>query len=146
MEKLNFKLTILITMSLAAQLLMENLDQEIKYMIEDYEWRRETRFGLGAINKNLNKASEYFNKARTAYERFLEPSRTRCLKDKKTGKFSVQFHDDNMRDANEMLRLEMLYYDKCFQNLDNVNAVFKFLRSLEGQGIFTDEDIEQFRM
>lgn len=134
------------TMSLAAQILMEDMDTTLRFTGVDAAWRRETKFGLGEINKNITKAVRDFNKARTAYDTFIEPSRTKCLTDKKTGKFNVLDNDDNMRDANEMLRLLLLYYDKCFQDFDNVNAVFKYLRSLKGQGAFTDADVERFRI
>lgn len=146
MKKINFKLTMMFTMALAAQLLLEDMEPELKFNGVDANWRRETRFGLGEISKNLGKALSSFNKARTAYEMFIEPSRERCMRDKETGKFSVQNHDDNMRDANELIRMAMLYYDRCFLDFANVNAVFKFLRELPGQDIFTDEDIERFRM
>lgn len=146
MKKINFKLTMMFTMALATQLLLEDMEPELKFNGVDANWRRETRFGLGKISQNLGKALSSFNKARTAYEMFIEPSRERCMRDKETKKFNAQVYDDAQKDANEVLRLVMLYCEKCFQNFDNVNAVFKHLRSLEGMGIFTDEDIERFRM
>lgn len=146
MRKINFKLTMMFTMALATQLIMEDMEPDLKFEGVDANWRRETRFGLQEISKNLDKAVRSFAKARAAYERFIEPSRNKCMKDKETGKFSVQNHDDNMRDANEIIRLLMLYCDRCFLYFDNVNSVFTHLRSLKGQDIFTDEDIERFRM
>lgn len=49
-------------------------------------------------------------------------------------------------ESNEMCRLLLLYYDKCDKNVDNANAVFKFLRSLEGEGIITESDLDRFRL
>lgn len=49
-------------------------------------------------------------------------------------------------ESNEMCRLLLLYYDKCDKNEDNANAVFKFLRSLEGEGIITESDLDRFRL
>lgn len=145
MRKINFKLTALHVLALATQILMEDMDAEMKLEGVSAEWRRETRFGLKEISDNIGKASRCFGKARTAYERFIEPSKDRCMRDK-DGRFSPQMYTDNLKDANELLRLSLLYMEKCYQDFDNVNAVFRHLRSLKGCGVLEDTDIERYRI
>lgn len=145
LDKLNSILTIALTLPLASRLLMEYADAEMRLEGVDAEWRRETRFGLGEMNKNLDKALGYLGKAKAAYDRFIEPSRDKCLRDEKTHKFDVKMHDEGMKDANETIRLHMLHYDRSYQNPENTKKIFDFLESLESQGIFTNKDTEQFK-
>lgn len=49
-------------------------------------------------------------------------------------------------ESNEMCRLILLFADKCGKNIDNANAVFKFLRGLEGEGVITENDLDRFRL
>lgn len=49
-------------------------------------------------------------------------------------------------ESNELCRLVLLFADKCGKNVDNANAVFKFLRSLDGEGIITEDDLDKFRL
>lgn len=49
-------------------------------------------------------------------------------------------------ESNELCRLILLFADKCSKNMDNSNAVFKFLRSLEGEGVVTEDVLDRFRL
>lgn len=48
-------------------------------------------------------------------------------------------------ESNELARLILLYADKS-ANVDNVNEVFKLLRSLPGEDIITEEMLDRFRL
>lgn len=48
-------------------------------------------------------------------------------------------------ESNELARLILLYADKS-ADVDNVNKVFKHLRSLPGEGIITEELLDRFRL
>ena len=52
------------------------------------------------------------------------------------------FHED----ANELVRLVMLYVDRTARNNDGFAKVFKTLRQLPSNGFFKDEDISHFKM
>ena len=54
--------------------------------------------------------------------------------------------DDWNRSANETVRLLLLFSDKCWKSDDNANCVFKYLRSLDGEGVITEEALERFYM
>lgn len=48
-------------------------------------------------------------------------------------------------ESNELARLILLYADKS-ADVDNVNEVFKLLRSLPGEDIITEEMLDRFRL
>lgn len=52
--------------------------------------------------------------------------------------------DNRLIGSLELARLLLLYYEKCAFNDDNHNEVFKMLRSLDGDGMFSEKDIERF--
>ncbi len=49
-------------------------------------------------------------------------------------------------DANEIIRLVMLYIDRTALNKEGFGKVFRTLRRLPGAGLFGDEDIARYRM
>lgn len=49
-------------------------------------------------------------------------------------------------DANEIVRLVLLFIDRTARNNDGFSKVFKTLRQLPSAGIFNDEDITRFKM
>ena len=58
----------------------------------------------------------------------------------------VQAYDRFHEDANEVVRLVMLYIDRTARNNEGFAKVFKTLRQLSSNGIFKDEDISYFKM
>ena len=52
--------------------------------------------------------------------------------------------DNRLLGSLELARLLLLYYEKCAFDNNNHNEVFKKLRSLDGDGMFTEEDLERF--
>lgn len=52
--------------------------------------------------------------------------------------------DNRLIGSLELARLILLYYEKCAFDDDNYSEVFKKLRSLDGDGMFTEEDLERF--
>ena len=57
---------------------------------------------------------------------------------------AVEACDNRLLGSLELARLLLLYYEKCAFDDDNQNEVFKKLRSLDGEGMFTEEDIKRF--
>lgn len=55
-------------------------------------------------------------------------------------------YDDFNSDCNEIIRLVLLYIDRCSRDKAAFGKVFKTLRQLPSKGIFTDEDIARFKM
>lgn len=135
-RKLNFLLTATFVSALATRLMMEDLTDRTP-LKEDFKMK--TKWALGEIEKKLSACVKLF-------DTYVHPFIIGELKNDTTREFDPLKYDDNLRDANELCRLQLLYWDKCFQNFDNVNETFKFLRSLEGMGVFTEKDIEHYRL
>lgn len=57
---------------------------------------------------------------------------------------AVEACDNRLLGSLELARLLLLYYDKCAFDDDNQNEVFKKLRSMDGEGMFTEEDLKRF--
>lgn len=105
---------------------------------EEKQWRQERK-------KAFNEIRACAQKMRSLYERFILPDLIGSMKTKE-GKFDVCKYDDNMRDANELVRLMLWHWEKCFASYENVDKVFGFYESLSGSGIFTKEEIEKFKI
>lgn len=54
--------------------------------------------------------------------------------------------DSFEEDANEIIRLLMLYVDRTALNRDGFGKVFQTLRRMPGAGLFRDEDIARYKM
>ena len=52
--------------------------------------------------------------------------------------------DNHLMGSLELARLLLLYYDRCAFDDKNYCEVFKKLRALDGDGMFTEEDLERF--
>lgn len=52
--------------------------------------------------------------------------------------------DNRLIGSLEMARLLLLYYEKCAFDNDNYAVLFKKLRDLDGDGIFSEVDLERF--
>ena len=135
-RKLNFLLTISFVSSLATRLMLE--DVEGRMPLKD-DFRQQVKFALGKIIKNTGES-------KNLYDTVIHPFIVKEFFNNETKAFEPEKYDDNMADANECCRLLLLYWDKCFNNLDNVNAVFKFLRELPSAEIFDESDIEHYKL
>lgn len=52
--------------------------------------------------------------------------------------------DELRADANELLRLDMLFIDRAARDLDNANLIFKYIRSLPSYEIISEKEIARF--
>jgi len=137
-KKLDMLMTIMYTGALSNVLLLEELSRQLERQGGFDKYVRERK-------KLFNQIREHAKAMRVLYTK-LEPDYDLAFTDKENGKYSAKSYDDNMRDANELCRLMLLYWDKCFQSEKNMNLVFAHLRRLKGMGTFTDCDIEKFRL
>lgn len=51
-----------------------------------------------------------------------------------------------MEDYNELARLVLLWVEKCDNDAEKKNAVWKLLNGMEGIGVFSQDDIDRFRL
>lgn len=105
------------------------------------------------IDKELRKSKEKFNREkRLAYNRFMK-----CMQDAwhwyekfgvtesvwEASNRNVSVYDSVRADANELLREILLYIDRSHTNT-GFQSIFRFLRQLPEQGLFTSDDIARF--
>ena len=68
------------------------------------------------------------------------------ISDSTWGSNGAEAYDAFADDANEIARLIMLYVDRTARNRDGAKQVFDLLKSLPSGGIFSDKDIEKYRL
>lgn len=138
-KKANSKLTIMYVLALATNLVRNDVDRDLEHEECREEWKLETRLGLRKILSCVKDARTALRKANAAYERFIEPEKDRCI-------HSAEVYDGVSSDGNETVQLLMLYWDRCYRNIDNVYKIFAYIRSLPSSGMFDEEDINHFKL
>lgn len=140
-RKNNNLLTVTFVMASALRLMFEELCDSTTGM--DERFREDSKKAYKKIAANVTECVNL-------HDNVIEPYIQRCLseKDKESGKvvYDVESYQSHQMDANEACRLMLLYWDRCFNNFDNVNKAFASIRELPSCGIFSEEDIERYRL
>lgn len=137
-SKMNFLLTILVNSASATQIIMEKFDKMIVDKNAEKNWRQERK-------KAFNDIRACAEKMRILYDRYIHTDIVGSMKDE-NGDFDVVKYDNNQHDANELVRLMLWHWEKCFKSFDNVDKIFEFYESLPGSGVFSKEEIERFKI
>ena len=137
-SKMNFLLTILVNSASATQIIMEKFDKMIVDKNAEKNWRQERK-------KAFNDIRACAEKMRILYDRYIHTDIVGSMKDE-NGDFDVIKYDNNQHDANELVRLMLWHWEKCFKSFDNVDKIFEFYESLPGSGVFSKEEIERFKI
>lgn len=137
-SKMNFLLTILVNSASATQIIMEKFDKMIVDKNAEKNWRQERK-------KAFNDIRACAEKMRILYDRYIHTDIVGSMKDE-NGNFDVVKYDNNQHDANELVRLMLWHWEKCFKSFDNVDKIFEFYESLPGSGVFSKEEIERFKI
>ena len=137
-SKMNFLLTILVNSASATQIIMEKFDKMIVDKNAEKNWRQERK-------KAFNDIRACAEKMRILYDRYIHTDIVGSMKDE-NGDFDVVKYDNNQHDANELVRLMLWHWEKCFKSFDNVDKIFEFYESLPGVGVFSKEEIEKFKI
>ncbi|MGN0929866.1 MAG: hypothetical protein ACI4N3_04460, partial [Alphaproteobacteria bacterium] len=117
-----------------------------------YIMMRSVEYFIYDIDRRLKKQSYTFSekKKRQLLGISYELSRLKNEFDKLekdyTNNLKGEDYDIMMRDAFEHIRLMLLYADRCGSSEDNRNALFKFIRSLNGENIVSEDDLKRFYM
>ncbi len=85
--------------------------------------------------KTFARMVAYISKAQEEFDE-LEKDYTKNLDDKEYSLMN--------RDAQELVRLVLLFGDKCSRDKENNDNLFKYLRSMTGEEIVKEEDLERF--
>lgn len=59
---------------------------------------------------------------------------------------AVEATDNRLVGSLELARLILMYYEKCAFDDDNYKYIFRKMSGLDGDGMFSDEDIERFHL
>lgn len=100
-----------------------------------YEWQKESKQAFNRYIKCVKDSCYWFQKA-------IEEEVEYAVD--KSGE-GWDLYDSYLEDANEIVRLLMLYMDRSHE-LANRDKVFRFLREIPEQGLFTEQEIDKFRM
>lgn len=112
----------------SVEYLTYDIDRRLKQ--ESMCFSEKKRSQIKGIKYHVDKLIEEFDK--------LEKDYTNNLKG--------EDYDIMMRDAFEHIRLMLLYADRCGSSEENRNALFKYIRSLNSEGLITEDDLKRFYM
>lgn len=107
------------------------MDFERRMRIAHQEFRRDKKYQFRQIIDGIQRAYRAFQVLNSDIEHAAEPGNYVTL-------------DTWLEEANAVVRLLLLYDDRCGRILSNEESMFKFLRGLEGDGVITEEVLERF--
>lgn len=116
-------------LSLAMDRMM--LDFERRMKASGQEFRRDKKFQFRQIIDGVQRAYRAFQVLNEDIEHSCSDKGWEVL-------------DAWAEEALELVRLVLLYDDRCGKNVGNRDKVFTFLRGLEGDGIITEEALGKF--
>lgn len=117
-----------------------NLIRMAEILMADIERRFHLKGGRFIQQKKRN-YTEFINRVHQALNWF-----DRAIADDYwIGADGQSYHYDKMRfEANELIRLNLLYVDRVSLNADNFEKVFEYIKSLPSCGVIDDKDLEYF--
>lgn len=122
----NIQTNLMYILMRSVEILIYNIDKGLRYERRSFSEKK---------RKQLMEISSLIGRLKDEFDR-LEKDYTDTL--------TVEGLDILRRDANEHLRLMLLYIDRCSTDKDNSDALFKFLRSLKSDGIIGEEELNNF--
>lgn len=123
----NFEIHMMYDLARAAEILIYDIDRRLRQKNMCFHREKKQLFNkitglVEALMKQYDKLEDDFVVAGLSAERY-----------------------DLMRvEANELIRLVLLYADKTARSEDNLNKIFEFIKSLDGEGLVTDEVLNRF--
>lgn len=121
--------------------LLFNLLNMADILLNDID-RRFQAEGARFCQQKKQNYNKFINKAREAIKWFDEA----IANDYWIGAESVAYSYDKMRfEANELIRLNLLYIDRVALNPDNFQHIFDHINSLKSCGIISQEDLSHFQ-
>lgn len=107
------------------------LDFERRMKASGQEFRRDKKFQFRQIIDGVQRAYRAFQVLNEDIEHSCESKGWEVI-------------DAWYEEALELVRLVLLYDDRCGKNVGNRDKVFTFLRGLEGDNTITEEALERF--
>lgn len=136
---LNYILTAMCNTATATQMFLQDFCSFFEKSKEESKWRFERKKAANEIIKNAERIE-------SLHAQFFQADMNKVFTDHGKKDFDCDAYENHDKDAYEVCRLLMLYIDRCWGNDNAANKVIDCLESLPTGNIFTDNDIERFRM
>lgn len=128
-DALSSEINTLYLVSLAMDRLMMDFERRMK--ASGQEFRRDKKFQFNQIIKGIQMAFRAFQVLNEDIEHSAEDKGWEVL-------------DAWYEEGLEIVRLLLLYDDRCGKSLTNRDNLFKYLRGMQGDGVITEEVLSRF--
>lgn len=128
-DALSAEINTLYLMSLAMDRMMLDFERRMKAVHQ--EFRRDKKYQFKQMMDGINRAYRAFQVLNDDIEHSCDTKGWDVL-------------DAWADEANEIIRLLLLYDDKAGRNIGNRDKIFSFIRSLEGDGVITEDVLQRF--
>lgn len=136
---LNYILTAMCNTATATQMFLQDFCSFFEKNKEEQEWRHERKRAANEIIKSADRME-------SLHAQFFQADMNKVFTEHGKKDFDSEAYDNHDRDAYEVCRLLMLYIDRCWGNEVAANKVIACLEGMPTGNIFTDKDIERYRM
>lgn len=128
-DALSAEINTLYLMSLAMDRMMLDFERRMKAVHQ--EFRRDKKYQFKQMMDGINRAYRAFQVLNDDIEHSCESKGWEVLD---------AWYDESL----EIIRLLLLYDDKAGRNITNRDKIFSFIRSLEGDGVITEDVLQRF--
>ena len=136
---LNYILTAMCNTATATQMFLQDFCSFFENKKAENKWRHERKKAASEITKSAERIE-------SLHAQFFQEDMNKVHTDHGNKPFDVEAYDNHARDAYEVCRLLMLYIDRCWGDENAANKVIACLEGMPTGNIFTDKDIERYRM
>ena len=136
---LNYILTAMCNTATATQMFLQDFCSFFEKTKEESKWRFERKKAANEISKSAERIE-------SLHAQFFQEDMNKVYTDHGKKEFDVESYDNHDRDAYEVCRLLMLYIDRCWGDENAANKVIACLEGMPTGNIFTEKDIERYRM
>lgn len=127
------KTNLMFLVSRCCDLICWDIENDLRKINNNYKLQKEVKMRFSQYNDTIDKASAQF-------ENFIDPITIGAGSAE-----GFRDYEKTRQFANELVRLLMLYYEKCRLNLDNHVQLFELLENFDGgSGVFAEADINKF--
>ena len=136
---LNYILTAMCNTATATQMFLQDFCSFFEKNKEEQKWRHERKRAAGEIAKNAERIE-------SLHAQFFQADMNKVFTEHGKRDFDSEAYENHDRDAYEVCRLLMLYMDRCWGDENAANKVIACLEGMPTGNIFTEKDIERYRM
>ena len=136
---LNYILTAMCNCATATQTFLVDFCSFFEEAKAESNWRHKRKQAANEILKNAERIQ-------AIHAQYFQTDMNKVHTDHGNKEYDWEAFDNHQQDAYELCRLIMLYIDRCWGNEEAANKVIEYIESFDTGHIFSDKDIERFRM